>query len=210
MSRAPKVTLRSPCSFRPRPFISNVMQGLPETGTTHRKGRCRDTWPRRNSLTARSRTVPEPFMSLLTPSSSMQAAPPDRRAILKWTTALAGASSVGVAAAGAQTHAPGANGAVRTAASAGQRAVGGLHKGMIGYMLAHEQFPVPDLVRLGAMASQAGFEVLATSDHLQPWQGNEGHSGQAWVTMGALGAQAPQSWMGTTVTCPTFRYSPAV
>jgi G6PDH family F420-dependent oxidoreductase len=33
--------------------------------------------------------------------------------------------------------------------------------------------------------------------------------GQAWVTMGALGAQA-HSWMGTTVTCPTLRYNPAV
>jgi G6PDH family F420-dependent oxidoreductase len=30
------------------------------------------------------------------------------------------------------------------------------------------------------------------------------------VTLGALGAQASQSWMGTTVTCPTLRYNPAV
>ena len=51
--------------------------------------------------------------------------------------------------------------------------------------------------------------MLSTSDHLQPWQANEGHAGQAWVTMGALGGQT-RSWMGTTVTCPTFRYNPAV
>jgi F420-dependent hydroxymycolic acid dehydrogenase len=81
---------------------------------------------------------------------------------------------------------------------------------MIGFMLAHEQFPVTTLLELGALASRSGFRLLATSDHFQPWQANQGHCGEAWVTMGALGAQAPRSWMGTTVTCPTFRYSPAV
>jgi TAT-translocated FGD2 family F420-dependent dehydrogenase len=81
---------------------------------------------------------------------------------------------------------------------------------LVGFMLAHEQFPVPYLVELGKMASHAGFRVLATSDHFQPWQDNEGHSGSAWVTLGALGAHAPGSWMGTTVTCPTLRYNPAV
>jgi TAT-translocated FGD2 family F420-dependent dehydrogenase len=80
---------------------------------------------------------------------------------------------------------------------------------MFSYMLAHEQFPVPEIVRIGALASRSGFQVLSTSDHLQPWQANEAHAGQAWVTMGALGGQAA-GWMGTTVTCPTMRYSPAV
>jgi hypothetical protein len=28
--------------------------------------------------------------------------------------------------------------------------------------------------------------------------------------MGALSAHVHQAWMGTTVTCPTLRYSPAV
>lgn len=80
----------------------------------------------------------------------------------------------------------------------------------IGFMLAHEQFPVPRLVELGVMAERAGFDLLATSDHLQPWQDNEGHSGQAWVTMSALGQRTKRVWIGPTVTCPTFRYNPAV
>ncbi len=88
--------------------------------------------------------------------------------------------------------------------------VTGLHRGMIGFVLAHEQFTVPDLVRNGALASHAGFQLLATSDHLQPWQANEAHSGEAWITIGAMGAQAPEVWMGTSVTCPTMRYNPAV
>jgi alkanesulfonate monooxygenase SsuD/methylene tetrahydromethanopterin reductase-like flavin-dependent oxidoreductase (luciferase family) len=60
-------------------------------------------------------------------------------------------------------------------------------KRMVGFMLAHEQFPVPELVQLGTTAEQAGFDLLANSDHLQPWQANERHAGQAWVTMSALG-----------------------
>lgn len=82
--------------------------------------------------------------------------------------------------------------------------------GTIGFVLAHEQFTVPDLIRMGSHASRSGFDLLATSDHFQPWQANEGHSGEAWVTLGALGAQAPEAWMGTSVTCPTLRYNPAV
>jgi alkanesulfonate monooxygenase SsuD/methylene tetrahydromethanopterin reductase-like flavin-dependent oxidoreductase (luciferase family) len=39
--------------------------------------------------------------------------------------------------------------------------------------LAHEQFPVPELVDLGVAAEQAGFDLLATSEHLHPWQANE-------------------------------------
>jgi TAT-translocated FGD2 family F420-dependent dehydrogenase len=81
---------------------------------------------------------------------------------------------------------------------------------MVGFMLAHEQFPVAQLIELGIAAEQAGFDPLATSDHLQPWQANEGHSGAAWATMGALSQRTSRVWMGTTVTCPTFRYNPAV
>ncbi|HSS98835.1 MAG TPA: LLM class flavin-dependent oxidoreductase, partial [Terriglobales bacterium] len=81
---------------------------------------------------------------------------------------------------------------------------------MIGFMLGHEQFTVPELVELGGSAERAGFDLLATSDHFQPWQDNEGHSGQAWVTMAALGAKTKRAWIGPTVTCPTFRYNPAV
>jgi len=128
----------------------------------------------------------------------------DRRNILKWTTMMASAS--GLAAA----PAPHVVGEQRNRQSAPQRPVGDIRQRMIGFMLGHGQFPVPTLVDLGALASRSGFQTLATSDHLQPWQANQGHSGEAWVTMGALGAQAPASWMGTTVTCPTLRYNPAV
>ena len=80
----------------------------------------------------------------------------------------------------------------------------------IGFMLPHEQFPVPELVTLGEACEQAGFDFAATSDHFQPWQDNEAHSGLAWVTMSALGARTKSLIMGTTVTCPSYRYNPGV
>lgn len=129
----------------------------------------------------------------------------DRRDMLRWGTALAGAARVGISAAHAQQ---GGDMQSQTAAAAARTP--DITQRMIGYMLAHEQFPLPELVQIGAAASRAGFHLLATSDHLQPWQSNEGHSGEAWVTLGALGAQASHSWMGTTVTCPIIRYNPAV
>nr|WP_294545807.1 TIGR03557 family F420-dependent LLM class oxidoreductase [uncultured Rhodopila sp.] len=126
------------------------------------------------------------------------ASSPVRRSLLKWTALAAGAAGLGVGSARAQQT-----------EQTTPREVGGLRKGMFSFMLAHEQFPVPELVQLGALASRSGFQVLSTSDHFQPWQADEGHAGQAWVTMAALGAQA-HGWMGTTVTCPTLRYNPAV
>jgi TAT-translocated FGD2 family F420-dependent dehydrogenase len=81
---------------------------------------------------------------------------------------------------------------------------------LVGFMLAHEQFTVPHLTELAEAAASAGFGLLATSDHFQPWQANEAHSGEAWVTMGAMAARIRQAWMGTTVTCPTLRYHPSV
>jgi TAT-translocated FGD2 family F420-dependent dehydrogenase len=85
-----------------------------------------------------------------------------------------------------------------------------IRNGTIGYMLAHEQFAVTELREIGTSAAKAGFGLLATSDHFQPWQANERHAGAAWVTLGALGERAPKAWMGTAVTCPTLRYHPSI
>jgi F420-dependent hydroxymycolic acid dehydrogenase len=86
----------------------------------------------------------------------------------------------------------------------------GLRRGMLGFMLAHEQFPASQLLNFGTRAEQAGFDVLATSDHFQPWQANQGHSGAASATLAALSQRIQRCWMGTTVTCPILRYDPAV
>lgn len=80
----------------------------------------------------------------------------------------------------------------------------------IGYVLSHEQFPQPQLLEIGVAAEQAGFDMLWTSDHIHPWQDNQGHSGHAWITLAALGQRTRRIPFGTGVTCPTFRYHPSV
>ena len=95
----------------------------------------------------------------------------------------------------------------------GQRGAGHsetLTQGMLAFTLSHEQFRAPELIPLGIAAEKAGFDLVATSDHFQPWQANERHSGLAWVTLGVLGQQTQRIRMGTAVTCPTLRYHPAV
>jgi TAT-translocated FGD2 family F420-dependent dehydrogenase len=80
----------------------------------------------------------------------------------------------------------------------------------VGFVLAHEQFPAPELIELGVAAEQAGFDAVWTSDHFHPWQDNQGHAGQAWITLAALGQRTRSIAMGTGVTCPTYRYRPAI
>src|SRR5439155_11740843 len=81
--------------------------------------------------------------------------------------------------------------------------------GQVGFVLSHEQFPAPRLVELAVAAEEAGFDRLWTSDHFHPWMDNQGHAGQAWVTLAAV-SQRVGIPFGTGVTCPTFRYRPAV
>ncbi len=79
----------------------------------------------------------------------------------------------------------------------------------IGYVLSHEQFRTPQLLEFSVAAERAGFDMLWTSDHFHPWQDNQGHAGQAWITLAAVGQKVSLPF-GTGVTCPTFRYHPAV
>jgi hypothetical protein len=99
--------------------------------------------------------------------------PPSRREILKTTTAFMAAAGAGSASAAAQPY-----GAASQPEGNAKSARGSLQrKRMVGYMLGHEQFTVPELVNIGNWAKHAGFDLLATSDHLQPWQANQGHCG---------------------------------
>ncbi|HET6308526.1 MAG TPA: TIGR03557 family F420-dependent LLM class oxidoreductase [Rhodopila sp.] len=139
---------------------------------------------------------------------SLSALPHDsgRRNLLMGAAAMAGAAPLGMAVAqpvrsGMPDH---------PQPQPARRSHAGMGTGLVGYMLAHEQFPVQELIGIANNAANGGFHLLATSDHFQPWQANEAHSGEAWVTLGALSAQVLRAWMGTTVTCPILRYSPAV
>jgi TAT-translocated FGD2 family F420-dependent dehydrogenase len=80
----------------------------------------------------------------------------------------------------------------------------------LAFVLSHEQFATPDLLEFGITAEHAGFDGMWTSDHIQPWQENQGHSMFPWITLALLGAQTRTSFFGTGVTTPTYRYNPSV
>jgi coenzyme F420-dependent glucose-6-phosphate dehydrogenase len=75
--------------------------------------------------------------------------------------------------------------------------------------LATEQFAPSELVDQAVEAERAGFDGLNVSDHFQPWW-EPGHSGQAWVLLGAIGQATERIELGTGVTAPVHRYHPAV
>jgi TAT-translocated FGD2 family F420-dependent dehydrogenase len=79
----------------------------------------------------------------------------------------------------------------------------------VGFVLSHEQFRTDDLVNQAEAAERAGFSYLWASDHLQPWQDNEGHSMFPWLTLALVGARTSKITFGTGVTCPIYRYHPA-
>ncbi|WP_093261215.1 F420-dependent hydroxymycolic acid dehydrogenase [Saccharopolyspora shandongensis] len=80
----------------------------------------------------------------------------------------------------------------------------------VGLVLGHEQFRTPELVSLAERAEQSGFGYLWASDHLQPWQDNEGHSMFAWLTLALVSQRTRWIPFGTGVTCPFYRYHPSV
>ena len=80
----------------------------------------------------------------------------------------------------------------------------------IGYFLSSEEFSPKDLVAQAVKAQEAGFQDLWISDHFHPWNGEQGHSGFVWATIGAIAEAAPGMGVTTAVTCPTVRIHPAV
>ena len=55
----------------------------------------------------------------------------------------------------------------------------------IGYHASHEQFSPSELLHYVKMAEEAGFRTAMSSDHLNPWSSEQGHSGHCWSWLGA-------------------------
>src|SRR4051794_38904900 len=79
-----------------------------------------------------------------------------------------------------------------------------------GYTLMCEQSDPRSLVRDAAAAEQAGFPFALMSDHYFPWLASQGHSPNAWATLGAVAQATSELELMTYVTCPILRYHPAV
>jgi coenzyme F420-dependent glucose-6-phosphate dehydrogenase len=80
----------------------------------------------------------------------------------------------------------------------------------LGFALSSEDHPPNELVRQAVLAERAGFTFALISDHFHPWLDAQGHSPFVWSTLGGI-AQATESIrVGTGVTCPISRISPAI
>jgi coenzyme F420-dependent glucose-6-phosphate dehydrogenase len=80
----------------------------------------------------------------------------------------------------------------------------------IGYKASAEQFSPSELLGYAVEAERAGLEIVATSDHFQPWVHNGGHSPAALPWLGAAAARTSSATLGTSVLTPTLRYHPSI
>ena len=80
----------------------------------------------------------------------------------------------------------------------------------IGYKASAEQFPPRELLELAVEAEGRGMELVATSDHFQPWRHHGGHASSALAWLGAAGEATSSAVLGTSVLTPTLRYHPSI
>jgi G6PDH family F420-dependent oxidoreductase len=80
----------------------------------------------------------------------------------------------------------------------------------IGYKLATEAFGPKEIVRQAQAAEQAGFDFVEMSDHYHPWLDAQGHSAFTWILLGSMAERTSTIGLATGVTCPYFRYHPAI
>lgn len=79
----------------------------------------------------------------------------------------------------------------------------------VGYAAMLEQFDPREAVELTAFAEQHGFSGCMAADHFQPWVPQQGQASFVWNVLAAVGERT-QGDMGPGVTCPSFRFHPAI
>ena len=80
----------------------------------------------------------------------------------------------------------------------------------IGFKLMSEEHGPRALVEQAVQAEEHGFEFAAISDHFSPWLEEEAHSPFAWSVLGAIAQATQKLGLATAVTCPAWRYHPAI
>ncbi len=80
----------------------------------------------------------------------------------------------------------------------------------LGYKASAEQFGPRELLDYSVLAERVGLEIVAVSDHFQPWRHHGGHSPASLTWLGALGERTERALLGTSVLTPTLRYQPSI
>jgi coenzyme F420-dependent glucose-6-phosphate dehydrogenase len=81
---------------------------------------------------------------------------------------------------------------------------------LYGFKASAEQFGPAELLELSRDAERLGLDVVAISDHFQPWRHHGGHGPAALPWLGAAAVATERVALGTSVLTPTLRYHPAV
>lgn len=79
----------------------------------------------------------------------------------------------------------------------------------IGYAAMLEQFGPQEVTGYSAASQAAGFTGIMAADHFQPWVPAQGQASFVWNVLTAIGERTSGD-MGPGVTCPSFRFHPAV
>ena len=80
----------------------------------------------------------------------------------------------------------------------------------LGYKASAEQFGPSELLEFARHAERTGLEIVAVSDHFQPWRHHGGHGPAALTWLGAAATATENAVLGTSVLTPTLRYHPSV
>ena len=80
----------------------------------------------------------------------------------------------------------------------------------LGYKASAEQFAPRPLLDFSVEAERQGLEIVAVSDHFQPFRHTGGHGTAALPWLGAVGERTERALLGTSVLTPTMRYHPSM
>jgi coenzyme F420-dependent glucose-6-phosphate dehydrogenase len=80
----------------------------------------------------------------------------------------------------------------------------------IGYKASAEQFGARQLLEFSLAAEASGLDLVAVSDHFQPWRHDGGQAPAAMPWLAALGQASDSAVLGTSVLTPTLRYHPSI
>jgi coenzyme F420-dependent glucose-6-phosphate dehydrogenase len=80
----------------------------------------------------------------------------------------------------------------------------------LGYKASAEQFGPVELLEFSRHAERVGLEIVAISDHFQPWRHHGGHGPNALAWLGGAAVATERATLGTSVLTPTLRYHPSM
>ena len=80
----------------------------------------------------------------------------------------------------------------------------------LGYKASAEQFAPRELLEYSVEAERQGLEIIAVSDHFQPFRHTGGHGTAALPWLGSVGERTERAQLGTSVLTPTMRYHPSM